>query len=367
MVTIISISITRRWLTATDRSLGNVAGIAKNLPSRYGVNMFKQRRHTLASIVTTLMLTACASPNHADSLYINTMISGELMPGVYGQVNIGSVPDYVTIYDEPTVIAPPPIYAAPLEPIYLYVPPYHAHYWRDYCGYYNACTRPVFFVCAHDYRPHYFEPSYYNTRVYNPPRVYYSHQPAHSRHYETMHQPEINRDPYFHGRNAGNRGSYYPQHDNRDDNTHWQQQNHRDDNSHRGDNDRQQHEHRDDHNSSRQQFINNYRNDGNRNNGNGQQLVRQPYNNNAQPPQNEVTRTRIDNNLRGSDFRREVHPVSYRQSSGNNPQMHGHDQAPRQQPMQQQPQQPSFRAQGQGGFNRHQNGGRDERQHEDRR
>jgi len=339
--------------------------------------MFKQRRHTLASIVTALTLTACASPDRADSIYINTMISGELMPGVYGQVNIGSVPDYVTIYDDPILIAPQPVYAEPLQPIYLYVPPYHAHYWRDYCGYYNACARPVFFVCAQDYRPHYFEPSYYNARVYNPPRVYYSNPPAHSRHYETMHRPEINRDPYFHGEHHGrhddNRGSYYPQHDNRDDDVHWQHTDRRDENhrgsDHHGNNDRQQDQHRDDRNSSHQQFIN-YRNDNNRidnnrNNGNGQQFAHPHYNNGAQPPQNDVTRIRTDNNARGNDFRRDVHPVSYRQSSGNNTQMHEQRQAPLQQT--QQTQQPSFRTQGQGGFGRHQSGGHDERQREDRR
>lgn len=159
--------------------------------------MFTLMGRKIAGLLTTLLLTACASPSDADNIYINTSISGELMPGVYGQVNIGNVPDYVTIYEQPVIIAPQPAYVM-VEPIYLYVPPYHAYHWRDHCHYYNACARPVYFVCARDYRPHYFEPRYYNSRVYEPPRVYRHHHHNHSQIRPTMYQREMNRDSRYH-------------------------------------------------------------------------------------------------------------------------------------------------------------------------
>ena len=32
------------------------------------------------------------------------------------------------------------------RPVYLYVPPAHQQNWRRYCGHYNACGQPVYFV-----------------------------------------------------------------------------------------------------------------------------------------------------------------------------------------------------------------------------
>jgi len=327
--------------------------------------MFKQRRYMLASLFIALWLTACASPNQADSLYINTMISGELMPGVYGQVNIGSVPDYVTIYDEPLMIVPQPVYAVPVQPIYLYVPPYQAYHWRDNCGYYNACARPVYFICARDYRPHYFEPRYYNTRVYDPPRTYHSYPTqGHTRHYETMHQREMNRDSHYRGPNADNRGPYYPQDNSyRRDNTHY-----RNNDNDRRDNNGQQQQRRDDRNPQRQQFINNNRNDDNRQQINRQQVMP------GQPPRNDMMRVRTDDS-RGNN-RNEVRQPEVRQTD-NRPAVHRtqtNDYRPRertQMPVQQSQPQPSFRAQGQGqeqrDGGRHYGGGHDDRRREERR
>lgn len=317
----------------------------------------------LASLFAALMLSACASPNHADSLYINTMISGELMPGVYGQVNIGSVPDYVTIYDEPMLIAPQPVYAVPLQPIYLYVPPYHAYHWRDHCGYYNACARPVYFVCARDYRPHYFESRYYNTRYYDPPRVYHHHHPVHNRHYESLPQREMNRDSRYY-RTNDDRGSHYRPNDA------YRQNNTRDNNNrgyYRASDGNRDNNRRDDHqeqrgnndrNQQRQQFINNQnqRNDGNR-----QQMARPQYNrpqyNNAQPQRNDMIRV----NSRGNnDVRRDVRAAEYRPSSGQM-QMRERAQVPVQQSRQ-----PTYRAQQSSG-GRHYGAGHDDRRREERR
>lgn len=66
-------------------------------------------------------------------------------PGFYGQLDIGSFPRPQLVYAKPVIIAPAPV-AVVREPIYLHVPPGHAKNWRRYCGRYDACGRPVYFV-----------------------------------------------------------------------------------------------------------------------------------------------------------------------------------------------------------------------------
>jgi len=72
-------------------------------------------------------------------------------PGFYGQLDIGD--RYYgrppLIYSEPVVIERR--YRQP-TPIYLVVPPGHARHWQSYCGRYNACGRPVYFVRNDWYR-----------------------------------------------------------------------------------------------------------------------------------------------------------------------------------------------------------------------
>ena len=72
-------------------------------------------------------------------------------PGMYGRIDIGSVPGPQVVYSRPTMI-----YAAPVgvvrEPMYLYVPLGHQKNWRKYCGNYNACGQPVYFVQERWYR-----------------------------------------------------------------------------------------------------------------------------------------------------------------------------------------------------------------------
>lgn len=75
-------------------------------------------------------------------------------PGFYGQIHLGDAPRPQLIYSQPRLIYRGPVV---LEPVYLHVPPRHARNWRSYCGRYNACKRPVYFV----------RDSWYNT-VYVP-------------------------------------------------------------------------------------------------------------------------------------------------------------------------------------------------------
>lgn len=65
-------------------------------------------------------------------------------PGVYGRIDIGTVPARpVLVYPAPVLVTPRP---APPPPVYLWVPPGHAKNWKKHCGAYNACGVPVYFV-----------------------------------------------------------------------------------------------------------------------------------------------------------------------------------------------------------------------------
>lgn len=66
-------------------------------------------------------------------------------PGFYGQIDLGNAPRPPVIYSRPIMIERDRR-NAPREPLYLRVPPGHARNWSRYCGGYNACGRPVYFV-----------------------------------------------------------------------------------------------------------------------------------------------------------------------------------------------------------------------------
>ena len=66
-------------------------------------------------------------------------------PGVYGRINIGNVPPPALYRAEPVIIAPRRV-VVERQPVYLYVPPTHEQNWGRYCGQYNACGQPVYFV-----------------------------------------------------------------------------------------------------------------------------------------------------------------------------------------------------------------------------
>jgi hypothetical protein len=75
--------------------------------------------------------------------YIGATVSGVLAPGVFGRVDIGNLGGM------PPVISPQPVYVQPargVAPVYVYAPPYERRNWRRYCGRYNACRAPVYFV-----------------------------------------------------------------------------------------------------------------------------------------------------------------------------------------------------------------------------
>ncbi len=106
-------------------------------------------RHRLLISMAALAL-ASAGVSQAGDLGIHVILSGEVAPGVYGQVQFGNAPPPPLVYAQPVLIE---AQAAPPPPVYLHVPPGHARNWRKHCREYNACNRPVYFVRSAEYEP----------------------------------------------------------------------------------------------------------------------------------------------------------------------------------------------------------------------
>lgn len=98
---------------------------------------------------------AVAGPTHAADVGVSIGIN---QPGFYGRVDIGRTPaPPVLVYEQPVLVAPPPV-RVERRPIYLHVPPGHSRDWKRYCGRYQACGQPVYFVQDRWYRDHYARP-----------------------------------------------------------------------------------------------------------------------------------------------------------------------------------------------------------------
>lgn len=104
--------------------------------------------------LSALLIMQTAPQTFADDLGINVLLSGEIKPGVYGQVQIGNAPRPVVVYDQPRLIVIDKRYAHD-EPVYLHVPPGHAKHWNKHCREYHACERRVYFVRSQEYEPEY--------------------------------------------------------------------------------------------------------------------------------------------------------------------------------------------------------------------
>ncbi len=110
---------------------------------------------TLFSILGVAALAGAANCAEAQNVSVNAVITGEVVPGVYGQVVLGNRPPPPVVYQQPMIVQPAPVVvgAPPLQPIYLHVPPGHARNWRKHCHEYHACNRPVYFVRSAEYEP----------------------------------------------------------------------------------------------------------------------------------------------------------------------------------------------------------------------
>lgn len=104
----------------------------------------------LTAIAGTLM--AGASLAQAGDLSLGVNVSGNVAPGVYGEVQLGNSSPPPLVYERPVQIVRVRD-AGP--PMYLNVPPDHARNWRAHCRHYHACNRPVYFVHTAEYDPGY--------------------------------------------------------------------------------------------------------------------------------------------------------------------------------------------------------------------
>jgi hypothetical protein len=111
---------------------------------------------TMSLILCAAALAAAATLAGAQNVGVNAVITGEVVPGVYGQVVIGNRPPPL-VYPQPMIVQPAPVIVGgpPVEPVYLHVPPGHAKHWRKHCHEYHACDRPVYFVKSAEYEPGY--------------------------------------------------------------------------------------------------------------------------------------------------------------------------------------------------------------------
>lgn len=101
----------------------------------------------MKKLLAALVLTsaAAAAPAFAD-VGVSIRV-GE--PGFYGQLDLGGYGAPRLINSRPVVVVHR--YRNP-SPLYLRVPPGHQRNWNKYCGRYDACYRPVYFVRDEWYR-----------------------------------------------------------------------------------------------------------------------------------------------------------------------------------------------------------------------
>jgi hypothetical protein len=111
----------------------------------------------MRSMVLSALVIGAAAPLAHAQVSVNATITGEVVPGVYGQVVLGHGPPPPVVYAQPVVVQPPAVVvgAPPVQPIYLHVPPGHAKDWAHHCHEYHACNRPVYFVKSREYEPGY--------------------------------------------------------------------------------------------------------------------------------------------------------------------------------------------------------------------
>jgi hypothetical protein len=147
----------------------------------------------MKKLFAALALTAavCTTPAFAD-VGISLRI-GE--PGFYGQIDIGHFGTPRLVYSQPVIVVDRHRH---IEPIYLRVPHDHSRHWDRYCGRYNACARPVYFVRDDWYRDVY-APRYRQVRSHD---SYYGRRAdRHGHRHDNRH---VGRD---HRRNDHGRGS----------------------------------------------------------------------------------------------------------------------------------------------------------------
>jgi hypothetical protein len=104
---------------------------------------------TVVAVMAAALPGLALAQNRGPDVGVSVQIS---QPGVYGRIDIGRFPQPQVVVAQPVIIQRP-VYvqqrqelARVPEPVYMWVPPGHRKNWRRYCGQYNACGVPVYFV-----------------------------------------------------------------------------------------------------------------------------------------------------------------------------------------------------------------------------
>src|SRR5260370_34934987 len=88
---------------------------------------------------STVALVAAVPLVHAQSVSVNATITGEIVPGVYGQVVLGNRPPPRALYGQPLVAVPlVAAQPAPMRTCYLHARPGHARHARTRSSTHNA-------------------------------------------------------------------------------------------------------------------------------------------------------------------------------------------------------------------------------------
>jgi hypothetical protein len=104
----------------------------------------------LSAALAAVSLLSLSTAQAAD-VGVSVQIS---QPGVYGRIDLGRFPQPVVVVQQPVIVQQPAYVVAQPQPVYMWVPPGHQKKWKDYCGRYNACGVPVYFVQDRWYREH---------------------------------------------------------------------------------------------------------------------------------------------------------------------------------------------------------------------
>lgn len=157
-----------------------------------------------------LVLGLAFTPGQANAINISIGVGGEVLPGVYGSVNIDNGRYPALIYAEPLIVHR---HSRIYEPVYLHVPPGHLRKWGRYCGEYGACSRPVYFVKSrdyHDFSPRYIEQRYvYRDRVTHVNRGGHDHRNYDRSDYHRRDYGHRDHDRRDYGRNDYQRRDYH--------------------------------------------------------------------------------------------------------------------------------------------------------------
>ncbi|WP_293391245.1 hypothetical protein [Nevskia sp.] len=94
----------------------------------------------LKSILAAALLLTAAVPAIAADVGVSINIG---QPGFNGRIDIGDYPQPRVIYAQPVIIERRQVVE---QPVYVRVPPNYRKDWKRYCGRYDACGRPVYFV-----------------------------------------------------------------------------------------------------------------------------------------------------------------------------------------------------------------------------